>query len=83
MIFEHNASEIDLTDDVLLTAEQVCEKLSISRRTLDTKKKSGDFPEPVCYVFSSPRWSIRQLNEWLNRSNGDPMNHLNNLMRRR
>ncbi|PSV99922.1 hypothetical protein C9I88_01860 [Photobacterium iliopiscarium] len=80
MNFGHFNNEIDLTDDVLLTAEQVCERLSISRRTLDTKKKSGEFPEPICYVFSSPRWSIRQLNEWINKSTNDP---INNLMRQR
>ncbi|MCD9538401.1 helix-turn-helix transcriptional regulator [Photobacterium carnosum] len=80
MNFGHVNNEIDLTDDVLLTAEQVCERLSISRRTLDTKKKSGEFPEPICYVFSSPRWSIRQLNEWINKSTNNP---INNLMRQR
>lgn len=80
MNFGHLNNEIDLTEDVLLTAEQVCERLSISRRTLDTKKKSGEFPEPICYVFSSPRWSIRQLNEWINKSTNDP---IGNLMRRR
>ncbi|EHR1015844.1 helix-turn-helix domain-containing protein [Vibrio parahaemolyticus] len=65
----------------MLTIDQVCEKLSVSRRTLEIKRKANEFPEPTCYVFSKPRWSVNELNHWLNEQN-NAINQLTDLHKR-
>lgn len=64
----------DISKDQLLTVDDICIKLSISRSTLDrlrgvgTKSetlKNFDFPEPLLYIGKSPRWSVQQINFWI------------------
>lgn len=64
--------------DVLLSIDDVCARLSISRSTLERLRRTGDvvpsnddfvgapvFPEPTLVIGRSPRWSATALNEWL------------------
>lgn len=56
---------VDILTDELLSINEVCKLLKVTRRTLETKRKEGKFPEPSVYVFESPKWTIRCINEWL------------------
>lgn len=58
---------IDIGSEELFSIEQLVEKLGVSRRTLEMKRKEGKFPEPTTYVFDSPRWSSGCINGWLER----------------
>lgn len=44
--------------------KEVCDLLSISRRTFERIRVKG-FMEPSFYVGTSPRWDIDKLNKWL------------------
>lgn len=41
----------------LLTVKDVCELLSISRRTLERHLQQGRFMQPTLYIGKSPRWA--------------------------
>lgn len=59
----------DSTRPVLLTKSQVCERLSLSARTLETMVQAGRFPPPVRlgrYVY----WSETAIASWLARMFG-------------
>lgn len=75
----------DINSDSLLSIDDICKKLSISRSTLDRWRGIGsrtlprsyldrfdgmndvkNFPEPTLMLGSSPRWSSKVINEWLN-----------------
>lgn len=50
----------DFQRDELLTADQVCERLQITTRTLNNRLKSGTVPEPLM-VCGSRRWSSSSI----------------------
>lgn len=50
----HNA--FDFQRDELLTADQVCDRLQITPRTLNNRLKTGTVPKPLI-VCGSRRWS--------------------------
>ena len=69
-------NDFDISKNDLLTIEDICKKLSISKSTLDRlrgiSKKNEilmmyDFPEPLLYIGKSPRWSVQQINSWIQR----------------
>lgn len=60
------STSLDITQDKLLSIEQICEALGVSRRTLETKRNEGKFPKESTYIFNSPRWTAKTLNDWLN-----------------
>lgn len=47
-----------------LKIEDICESLSVSRRTLE-RLREGNFPEPDFYIGKSPRWEEGKLNSKL------------------
>jgi len=69
-------NDFDISKNDLLTIEDICRKLSISKSTLDrlrgiSKKNEvlmmHNFPEPLLYIGKSPRWSVQQINFWIQR----------------
>lgn len=69
-------NDFDISKNDLLTIKNICRKLSISKSTLDRlrgiSKKNEismlfDFPEPPLYIGKSPRWSVQQINFWIQR----------------
>lgn len=73
--------------DALLSIDDVCARLSISRSTLERLRRTGDvvpsnddfvgapvFPEPTLVIGRSPRWSATALNEWLAAAASAPKN---------
>ena len=75
----------NINSDTLLSIEDICTRLSISRSTLDRWRGIGerslsksylemtkdndnvqDFPQPTLYFGKSPRWSSKDVNQWLN-----------------
>lgn len=52
---------------VLLTINDVCESLSISRRTLERIRKVN-FMKPTLFVGKSPRWEEETLRTWLTKT---------------
>lgn len=71
--------------DVLLSIDDVCARLSISRSTLERLRRTGDgapddlvgapvFPEPTLVIGRSPRWAATALNAWLADAASAPKN---------
>jgi predicted DNA-binding transcriptional regulator AlpA len=59
----------DPTRPVLLTKAQVCERLSLSARTLETMVQAGRFPPPV-RLGKCVYWTERAVASWLARAFG-------------
>lgn len=55
--------------DRLLSKKDICKMLSITIRTLDLHIKDNTFPGPSCYVFDRPRWTLSDVNTWINSGN--------------
>ncbi len=49
----------------LLSTQQICERLSIAPRTLQTWRQSGRFPAPDLAVGKTLRWRRASLERWL------------------
>lgn len=50
--------------DQYLTRSQICERLEIALRTLDTWRSIGYFPPPTLMLRRQPRWSIQAILRW-------------------
>lgn len=78
---------LDLSSTRLLSINDICEKLSISRQTLDrwrgisspkspnTNQNSPSFPEPDAYLGESPRWTIETVNKFVDDSTQQERNN--------
>ena len=58
--------------DTLYSADTICSELIIAYPTFDAWRRNWRsdrsqiaFPPPVIYVYDSPRWTLRQLQWWL------------------
>jgi prophage regulatory protein len=50
----------------LLTPKAVCEKIALSRATLDRLVNSGDFPAPIRLTQRRLAYSAAAVEEWIN-----------------
>jgi len=50
----------------LLTPKAVCEKIALSRATLDRLVNSGDFPAPIRLTQRRLAYSASDVEEWIN-----------------
>lgn len=57
--------QFDIEAGNLIGIKTICNRLSISRSTLDRLRAKKDFPEPSLYVGKRPRWSTTVINTWL------------------
>jgi len=55
----------DASSPELLTTEEVCERLRISRRGLSQLRENPAFPRPARLGHKTLRWSAAELAAWL------------------
>lgn len=55
-----------------LTTREVCEKLKVSRATLYRLRDDSSFPEAVYVSARTPRWSERDIDDWLEQKRNRP-----------
>ena len=48
----------------LIGIEDLSERLSNSKRTINRKIDAGTFPAPF-YIGKRPMWPVRQIEEWI------------------
>jgi predicted DNA-binding transcriptional regulator AlpA len=48
-----------------LTRKVVAVRLGVSVWTIDRWRKSGKLPEPVVSDYRAPRWTLDQIQRWL------------------
>ena len=59
---------VDIRHDQMLTSKEVMKALSISRPTLDSAIRRGDFPRPV-KIAGQDRWPSSVINEYIRMTN--------------
>lgn len=59
-----NTSELKYQQ--LLTQQQVCEKVALSRVTIWKLYAQGDFPAPVITPIRNKRWRASEIDLWIN-----------------
>lgn len=50
----------------LLTLKEICELVGLSRATIWRLRSAGDFPKGINLTQHSTRWSLADIEEWLN-----------------
>lgn len=53
-----------MSDDLVLTCDEVAARLKVSRRTLDNMRKRDDFPRPLKLGTGRPRYLADEINAW-------------------
>ena len=49
-----------------LTAAQICDRLQISRWTLQKLRDDPGFPKPIIAIHNCIRWAAADIDQWIN-----------------
>jgi predicted DNA-binding transcriptional regulator AlpA len=49
----------------MLSVEKVTNILSVSRRTFERLRSTGEFPEPDLHIRRMPRWKAETVRQWI------------------
>ena len=62
-IFTDQNQKVDIIRDALLTKYEVCDRLKISGRLLESWISSGKFPKPIIIGGTQKRWTNHMINQ--------------------
>ena len=59
----------DIATDQMMTMGDIIHYLKVSRSTLERLRKHASFPKPVLIIRTSPRWSQKEIHNYVFSSN--------------